>query len=92
MNSTAAVFATAHWSVVLATGQSADAQPSAALEQLCRTYWYPLYAYIRRRGYRPDDAQDLTQSFLLQLIERKSLARADLHRGRFRSYLLAEVD
>jgi len=88
MNSTAAVFATTHWSVVLAAGQSTDAQASAALEQLCRTYWYPLYAYVRRRGYGPEDAQDLTQGFLLQLLERKSFARADPNRGRFRSFLL----
>ena len=60
MNSTAAIFATTHWSVVLAAGQSTDAQASQALEQLCRTYWYPLYAYIRRRGHGPEDAQDLT--------------------------------
>jgi thiamine pyrophosphate-dependent acetolactate synthase large subunit-like protein len=59
MNSTAAVFATTHWSVVLAGGQSDDAQASAALEQLCRTYRYPLYAYLRRRGYSSEDAQDL---------------------------------
>jgi hypothetical protein len=74
------VFATTHWSVVLAAGQTADAQMSAALEQLCRTYWFPLYAYIRRRGYGHEDAQDLTQGFLFQLLERKSFARVDSRR------------
>jgi RNA polymerase sigma-70 factor (ECF subfamily) len=61
MNSTAVVFATTHWSLVLAAGQSTYTQASAALEELCRTYWYPLYVYIRRRDYSPEDAQDLTQ-------------------------------
>jgi DNA-directed RNA polymerase specialized sigma24 family protein len=92
MNSTAAVFATTHWSMVLAAGQSDDAQASAALEQLCRTYRYPLYAYLRRRGYSSEDAQDLTQGFFLQLLEKKSFARADPSRGRFRSYLLAGLN
>jgi len=92
MNSTAAVFATTHWSVVLAAGQSTNAQASVALDQLCRTYWYPLYAYLRRRGCRAEDAQDLTQAFLLQLLERKSFARADRNRGRFRSFLLAGLN
>ena len=86
------VFATTHWSVVLAAGQSRGAQTSAALEQLCRTYWYPLYAYVRRRGYGHEDAQDLTQGFLLQLLERKSFARVDRSKGRFRSFLLAALN
>ena len=60
-------FATTHWSVVLAASQEDTPQSAAALEQLCRTYWYPLYAYIRRRGYSPEDAQDLTQAFFAQL-------------------------
>jgi RNA polymerase sigma-70 factor (ECF subfamily) len=92
MNSTAAVFATTHWSVVLAAGQSDDAKASAALEQLCRTYRYPLYAYLRRRGHTSEDAQDLTQGFFLQLLERRSFARADPSRGRFHSYLLAGLN
>jgi RNA polymerase sigma-70 factor (ECF subfamily) len=85
-------FATTHWSVVLAAGQGADAEASAALEQLCRTYWYPLYAYVRRRGHGHEDAQDLTQAFLLQLLERKSFSRVDRERGRFRSFLLAGLN
>ncbi|HOW66606.1 MAG TPA: hypothetical protein P5186_26085 [Candidatus Paceibacterota bacterium] len=79
------VFATTHWSVMLAACQTAEAKASAALERLCSTYGYPLYAYIRRRGYGHDDAQDLTQGFLLQLLEHKSFARVDQHKGRFRS-------
>ncbi|HVV72368.1 MAG TPA: sigma-70 family RNA polymerase sigma factor [Verrucomicrobiae bacterium] len=83
------VFATTHWSVVLAAGEENALQSAAALEQLCRVYWYPLYSYVRRRGYGHEDAQDLTQGFMLQLLARKSFARADPSRGRFRSFLLA---
>jgi len=85
-------FATTHWSVVLATGQGPSSSAQGALEQLCRIYWYPLYAYIRRRGYGHEDAQDLTQAFLLQLLERQSFARVDRGRGRFRSFLLAALN
>ncbi|MBM3878507.1 MAG: sigma-70 family RNA polymerase sigma factor [Verrucomicrobia bacterium] len=82
------VFATTHWSVVLAAGDRTSPQATEALEKLCRTYWYPLYAYVRRRGYGHDDAQDLTQAFLFQLLQRRSFARADRSRGRLRSFLL----
>jgi len=92
MNSTAAVFATTHWSVVLAAGQSADARATAALEQLCRTYWYPLYAYVRRRGYGPEDAQDLTQEFLTRLLAIHALGAVHPAKGRFRSFLLASLN
>lgn len=92
MNSIAATFATTHWSVVLAAGQSADAQASEALEQLCRAYWHPLYAYVRRRGHTPEEAQDLTQEFFYRLLEKKRLSFADPHRGRFRSFLLSSVN
>jgi len=63
----------------------------AALEELCRAYWYPLYAFVRYRGYSPDDAQDLTQSFFVQIIEKHGLVFADPERGRFRSYLLGAM-
>ncbi len=89
---TAGQFATTHWSVVLAAGQASTPQSTAALEELCRTYWYPLYAYVRRRGYGHEDAQDFTQAFLLQLLQRKSFGRADRSKGRFRSYLLAGLN
>ena len=93
MNSTAAVFATTHWSVVLAAGQqSTDTQVSEALEQLCRTYWYPLYAYIRRRGRSPEDAQDLTQEFLARLLDRHAFAQVKCEGGKFRSFLLTALN
>jgi RNA polymerase sigma factor (sigma-70 family) len=86
--SAAAEFTTTHWSVVLAAGQSSSPAAQAALEQLCRAYWYPLYAYVRRRGYSPEDAQDLTQSFFERLLERDLLADLRPAGARFRSFLL----
>lgn len=86
------LFATTHWSVVLATADQDSPQAAAALEQLCRTYWYPLYAYIRRRGYGHEDAQDFTQGFLLQLLQRRALKRVERGKGRFRSFLLAGLN
>jgi RNA polymerase sigma-70 factor (ECF subfamily) len=86
------VFATTRWSVVLAAGRSNTTHARAALEKLCRIYWYPLYAYVRRRGHSPEDAQDLTQEFFAQLLERQSLAKADSNRGRFRSFLLTAMN
>ncbi len=85
-------FATTHWSVVLAAGQSGSPDSTEALEKLCRTYWYPLYAYVRRRGYESHDAQDLTQEFFARLLERNSLRRADRQKGKFRSFLLASLN
>ena len=85
------VFATTHWSVVLAAGQRDSPQAIAALEKLCRAYWYPLYAYVRRRGSGPEDAQDGTQSFFARLLERNLLSRASPQRGRFRSFLLTAL-
>jgi RNA polymerase sigma factor (sigma-70 family) len=82
------VFATTHWSVVLAAGRTDAPHAQDALEKLCQTYWYPLYAYVRRRGYSPADAEDLTQGFFAWLLERNWLERADQQRGRFRSFLL----
>jgi len=82
------VFATTHWSVVVAAQQS-DAKSLAALDRLCRAYWYPLYAFARRQGHSPEDARDLTQDFFAQLLARGALTKADPERGRFRSFLLA---
>jgi RNA polymerase sigma-70 factor (ECF subfamily) len=82
------VFATTHWSVVLAAGQSASPNAQQALEKLCRNYWYPLYAFVRRQGNSPEDAQDLTQEFFARLLDREFVALADPARGRFRSFLL----
>ncbi|MBI2929153.1 MAG: RNA polymerase sigma factor [Verrucomicrobia bacterium] len=81
-------FTTTHWSVVLAAGQPDSPQAQAALETLCRTYWYPLYAYVRRRGHGPEDAQDLTQEFFAQLLRKNYPARAERAKGRFRTFLL----
>lgn len=85
------VFATTHWSVVLAAGHQSSPASQDALERLCQTYWYPLYAFVRRRGYRPEDAQDLTQSFFARVLERDLLRRASPERGRFRSFLLTSL-
>ena len=85
------MFATTHWSVVLAAGSENTPEALAALERLCRTYWYPLYAYVRREGYSPEDAQDLTQGFFAQLLARHSLANVAPEKGRFRSFLLAAM-
>lgn len=82
------VFATTHWSVVLAAGHASSPDSQASLERLCRAYWYPLYACIRRRGYSSQDAQDLTQGFFALLLAGNYLARADRERGRFRTFLL----
>lgn len=86
----AAHFATTHWSVVLAAGSSSS-RGQAALETLCRIYWYPLYAYVRRQGRNPHDAQDLTQAFFARLLERGLVKEADPARGRFRSFLLTSL-
>ena len=87
------VFATTHWSVVLAAGgQAGSALAEGALETLCRAYWYPIYVYVRRKGYGPDDAQDLTQEFFTQLIAKERLRLADREKGKFRTFLLAMLD
>ena len=87
-----AVFATTHWTVVLTAARRDTSRAEAALERLCRTYWYPIYAFVRRRGYSPEDAEDLTQAFFLCLLQRQSLVRVERSRGRFRSYLLGALN
>lgn len=84
-------FRTTHWSVVLLSAQTQAPGSRTALADLCRLYWYPLYAFVRRRGYSPEDAQDLTQGFFLSLLERKSLRRVSPEKGKFRSFLLASL-
>src|SRR6266496_930251 len=86
------VFATTHWSVVLAAGRSDAPQSAEALEKLCRTYWYPIYAYLRRRGSGEQDAQDLTQGFFAHLLERRSIQAVEREKGKFRSFLLASLN
>lgn len=86
-------FETTQWSLVAAAKPDEVSQSRAreALEELCRAYWYPLYAFVRSRGYSADDAQDLTQAFFARIIEKGGFASADPERGRFRSYLLGAM-
>jgi RNA polymerase sigma-70 factor (ECF subfamily) len=86
-------FQTTHWSLVVTAGSDEASLVSAqnALEDLCKAYWYPLYVFVRYRGYSADEAQDLTQSFFARLIEKRGFANADPDRGRFRSYLLGAM-
>jgi RNA polymerase sigma factor (sigma-70 family) len=84
-------FRTTHWSLVLAAGRTSTAEARGAIAQLCELYWYPLYAYVRRRGYDPDQAADLTQGFFARLLEARIVRGADPQRGRFRSYLLGAL-
>jgi len=85
------VFATTHWSVVLEAGGSDTDAARSALSVLCEGYWYPLYAFLRRRGSGPEEAQDLTQGFFADLLERGDLSTADPERGRFRAFLLTSL-
>jgi RNA polymerase sigma-70 factor (ECF subfamily) len=87
-----ALFTTTHWSVVLAARDTASPEADVALADLCRTYWYPLYAFVRRKGHNPHDAQDLTQAFFARLLEKNYVAQADRNRGRFRTFLLAALN
>ena len=79
------------WSVVLAAGEKSGESAQAALAELCRVYWPPIYSYLRRRGYRTEDAQDLTQSFFQHVLENATLRRASPERGRFRNFLLGAL-
>jgi RNA polymerase sigma factor (sigma-70 family) len=88
----AAAFATTRWSVILAASRSDPDAQAGALEQLCRTYWYPLYAYIRRRGYTPHDAEDLTQEFFSRLLSKEWLLGIEPYISRFRSFLLTALN
>jgi RNA polymerase sigma-70 factor (ECF subfamily) len=82
------LFPVTQWTVVLAAGGTPSPESAAALERLCSSYWYPLYAFVRRSGYSPEDAEDLTQEFFARLLEHNWIAHADQHKGRFRSFLL----
>ncbi|RBP43648.1 RNA polymerase sigma-70 factor (ECF subfamily) [Roseimicrobium gellanilyticum] len=85
------IFATTRWTLVLAAGQRSTPESEVALEELCRTYWYPLYAYVRRRGHAKEDAEDLTQAFFARLLEKNSLQGLSSERGKFRAFLLAAL-
>ena len=84
-------FGTTHWSVVLLAGKDDNVQAAEAMGKLCRTYWYPLYAFVRRSGHDPADAQDLTQEFFARFLAKNYLANVDPSKGKFRSFLLASM-
>jgi RNA polymerase sigma-70 factor (ECF subfamily) len=86
------VFVTTRWSVVLTAGSSETTGARHALEKLCQAYWYPLYAYVRRRGFSPPDAEDLTQEFFARFLEHHWVANADREKGRFRTFLLSAMN
>jgi RNA polymerase sigma factor (sigma-70 family) len=84
-------FTTTRWSLVLAAAESGTDNSRGALEELCAQYWFPLYAYARRRGYGAEDARDLTQAFFVKILEKRDLKAADPSRGRFRTFLLSSM-
>src|SRR3954464_12821425 len=85
---TGEIFATTRWTVVLAAGGRGTPQADVAPEELCRTYWYPLYGYVRRHGHSREDAEDLTQGFFARLLEKNYLEDITSDKGRFRAFLL----
>jgi len=85
------IFATTRWTVVLAAGNRTTPQADVALEELCRSYWYPLYAYVRRHGHSREDAEDLTQAFFARLLEKNYLNGISSDGGKFRSFLLVTL-
>lgn len=84
-------FTTTHWSLIVRAGQNDPVAAHQALNELCRNYWYPLYAFVRRQGFSPADAEDLTQSFLAKLLEKNYLADVRREKGKFRSFLLMAI-
>jgi RNA polymerase sigma factor (sigma-70 family) len=84
-------FPTTRWTLVVAAGDPHHKETRSALVSLCENYWYPLYAYLRRRGYPADQAQDLTQEFFVRVLEGRYLDRADREKGRFRSFILTSL-
>ena len=90
-SSASPLFVTTRWTVVLAAQDSAGPQSGEALEKLCRAYWYPLYAYVRRLGHQTADAEDLTQEFFARLLAKEWLASADREKGRFRTFLVVAL-
>jgi len=87
----AGAFATTHWSVVVRAGDSQSPEAASAMERLCQTYWYPLYAFVRRKGHSHEDASDLTQAFFAQFLEKRYLRSFDSNLGKFRTFLLTAM-
>ncbi len=87
-----AAFRTTRWSVVLHAAASESPEAAEAMSRLCSVYWYPLYAYVRRKGYKPEEAQDLTQEFFARLLAKNYLRTLDRQKGKFRSFLLAALE
>jgi RNA polymerase sigma-70 factor (ECF subfamily) len=85
------VFATTHWSVVVRAGDSQSPEAASAMERLCQTYWYPLYVFVRRKGYSHEDACDLTQEFFARVLEKHYLRSVDAKLGKFRAFLLSAM-
>src|SRR5262244_4644331 len=86
-----ATFPTTSWTLIIEAAGGAEPESRKALVLLCENYWYPLYAYVRRRGYPVDQAQDLTQEFFIRVLEGRYLDRADPEKGRFRSFILTSL-
>jgi len=84
-------FTTTHWSTVLAAGAESSTEAADALERLCRAYWYPLYAFVRRKGYGPHEAEDLTQGFFERFLEKRYLNDVSPGKGKFRTFLLCSL-
>jgi len=91
MGHKAGVFATTHWSVVVHAGDSRSPEADSAKERLCRTYWYPLYVFVRRKGHNHEDASDLTQAFFTRFLEKRYLKSVDASLGKFRTFLLTSM-
>jgi RNA polymerase sigma-70 factor (ECF subfamily) len=85
------VFATTHWSVVVRAADSRSPEAASAMERLCQTYWYPLYAFVRRKGYDHEAASDLTQGFFARFLEKHYLRSVDSSLGKFRAFLLTSL-
>lgn len=91
LNRAAGQLPTTHWSMVLSAGRGEDTRAREAFARLCRTYWYPVHAFVRRQGHASDDAQDLTQAFFAHLVEHHVVAKAHPAKGKFRSFLLTSL-
>jgi len=86
------IFATTHWSVVVEAANSQSPEAASAMEQLCRTYWYPLYAFVRRKGHNHEDTSDLTQAYFTKFLEKHFLKSVDADLGKFRTFLLTSMN